>query len=159
MKFIIIVFSFLFISCSSYFTNINNFKISDKLKAQISKTAIITHKNKPNIVITLLYLNALRESVFFRKEYFFIEIYSSNNDIFLPDFLEFSLFNKKPSWIREVHRDEVDDLLSFNNKWSKGFLLAFEKLPKNNTSIKITLKIPGYENSVFHFNKDFLIAL
>lgn len=147
MKFLLI-FALLFSGCGLYY---NSYKPDFLLERKInqSRKSQIIKNGKTELVAVATYLNNVEPDIYNGdREYFYIEIFSEL-DIPLLEYMHFSLSGKAINnviessdftssviknsdatflWIREIKKDENDKVLSLENKWSRGYLIAFDGL-------------------------------
>lgn len=87
----------------------------------------------PIITAIATHLNDVDSGAYYDHEYFLVEIFTQNNDWIDDGYISYELFGtkpigKEPLWVREITKDEFDGILETTNRWSRAFLLAFEKL-------------------------------
>lgn len=147
------MFLFCFIFCGCGFYN-NSFKpqVLAEKKILSSRKAEIIQNNKVAIVVIATYLNNVNPDIYNTREYFFIEVFSEL-DIPLLESMQFSITNNERFlWIREVNKDEFDGVINVSNKWSRGFLIAFNDIDEyDKKNMKLNLVI----NNVGEMNFDF----
>ncbi|PAF53430.1 hypothetical protein BKH42_05755 [Helicobacter sp. 13S00482-2] len=143
---------FIFFGCTSYYEDTYKPDIIFEKKIQASRKGEILKNKKPILVAVAIHLNEVDNVIYGGREYFFVEIFSENKGIFLNDMIEFTLFGKTPIWSREITRDDFDEILHPSNKWSKTFLVAFEKLdPLASRDAKLMMKVYDLGQIVFDF--------
>ncbi|WP_104696781.1 MULTISPECIES: hypothetical protein [unclassified Helicobacter] len=126
----IIVFCFplflFFQGCNSFFSN-NTYALDivGEKKVQASRKGEIVKDNKVLVVATVTHLNEVSALTYRGREYFFVEFYSEDD---IGNFVEYHLNKLKPLWVREITKDEFDEVLKPNNKWSKCYLVAFDSI-------------------------------
>lgn len=165
MKFLLI-FALLFSGCGLYYNSYKPDLLLEKKINQSRKSQIIKD-GKTELVAVATYLNNVEPKIYNSdREYFYIEIFSEL-DIPLLEYMHFSLSGKAVVneissvgitsnvsesseaaflWIREIGKDEDDKVLSLENKWSKGYLVAFDSLDyqqKKNMVLKIDIDNVG----------------
>lgn len=147
------MFLFCFIFCGCGFYN-NSFKpqVLAEKKILSSRKAEIIQNNKVSIVVIATYLNNVNPDIYNTREYFFIEVFSEL-DIPLLESMEFSITNNERFlWIREVNKDEFDDVINVSNKWSRGFLIAFDDIDEyDKKNMKLNLIIDNVGEMNFDF--------
>ncbi|GAA7613717.1 hypothetical protein HpJP0108_02660 [Helicobacter pylori] len=102
-------------------------------KIQASRKGEITQNNVPIITAIATHLNDVDSGAYYDHEYFLVEIFTQNNDWIDDGYISYELFGtkpigKEPLWVREITKDEFDGILETTNRWSRAFLLAFDKL-------------------------------
>lgn len=148
-----LLLAFFLQSCVTYFSDIKSYNIQAQKREQETRTALISQNDKIKFIVKLTRLNPLDSLFYKNREYFFLEVYSDDATFPIPDFLELKLRGIRSLWIREVKRDEFDNLLYTQNRWSKGFLVAFNKIPAGSEkNIKVVLKIIGFNEVIFDFS-------
>lgn len=147
------MFLFCFIFCGCGFYN-NSFKpqVLAEKKILSSRKAEIIQNNKVAIVVIATYLNNVNPDIYNTREYFFIEVFSEL-DIPLLESMQFSITNNERFlWIREVNKDEFDDVINVSNKWSRGFLIAFDNIDEyDKKNMKLNLIIDNVGEMNFDF--------
>ncbi|PAF42543.1 hypothetical protein [Helicobacter sp. 11S03491-1] len=143
---------FIFLGCSSYYADTYKPDIIVEKKIQASRKGEIIVNQKPVVVAVATHLNEVDDVIYGGREYFFVEIFSEEQGIFLNGVISFRLFNKPPIWSREIKKDEFDAILHPSNKWSKSFLIAFEKLdPLSSRSAKLVMEVYNLGKITFDF--------
>lgn len=87
----------------------------------------------PIITAIATHLNDVDSGTYYDHEYFLVEIFTQNNDWIDDGYISYELFGTKPTgseplWVREITKDEFDGILETTNRWSRAFLIAFDKL-------------------------------
>lgn len=150
--FLIFCSVFIFIGCTSYYEDTYKPDIIFEKRIQASRKGEIQKNQKPVIVAVATHLNEVDNVIYGGREYFFVEIFSENKMIFLNNMINFTLFGKDPIWSREIRKDEFDEILHPSNKWSKSFLIAFDKLdPLASRDAKLVMKVYDFGEIVFDF--------
>lgn len=94
---------------------------------QASRKNEIIEADRIKLTAIITYLNDVSAITYHNREYFFVEIYGEDQ-VDYGNMVEYLLNHKSPLWVREVTEDEFDEILKPNNKWSKCYLVAFEKI-------------------------------
>ncbi|PAF52767.1 hypothetical protein [Helicobacter sp. 13S00477-4] len=141
-----------FLGCNSYYIDSYKPDIIAEKKIQASRKGQIIKNQKPVVIAVATHLNEVDDVVYGGREYFFVEIFSEDQSIFLNDMIDFTLFKKPPIWVREIKKDEFDEILHSSNKWSKVYLIAFNKLdPLSSRNAKLIMEVYGLGKIVFDF--------
>jgi hypothetical protein len=122
---IITAFSIIFTNCShqSAFSYFNITPEQAKSEESIQSSEIY---NKQNIsgVVSAIYLNSIMPKEYNGDEYFYIYMYSKNDD----KNITFLLNNKKALKIIELqNQNKFSHLVSSNPQWKKYYLVKFSK--------------------------------
>ncbi|WP_370690906.1 hypothetical protein [Helicobacter cappadocius] len=150
--FLVLLGIFIFLGCTSYYEDTYKPDIIFEKKIQASRKGEILKHQKPVVVAVAIHLNEVDNVIYSGREYFFVEIFSENKEIFLNDMIEFTLFGKSPIWSREITKDDFDEILHPSNKWSRNFLVAFDKLdPLASRDAKLVMKVYNLGKIVFNF--------
>lgn len=151
MKVILFLFCFIFCGCGFYDNSFKPQVLAEK-KILSSRKAEIIQNNKVAIVVIATYLNNVNPDIYNTREYFFIEVFSEL-DIPLLESMEFSITNNERFlWIREVNKDEFDGVINVSNKWSRGFLIAFNDIDEyDKKNMKLNLVIDNVGEMNFDF--------
>ncbi|RAX53054.1 hypothetical protein CCY99_06715 [Helicobacter sp. 16-1353] len=153
MKIIIFICCFVFCGCGFYNNSFKPEVLAEK-KILSSRKAEIVQNGKVVMVVIATYLNNVNPDIYNTREYFFIEVFSEL-DIPLIYYMTFSITNNERFlWIREVDKDEFDDVLNVSNKWSKGFLIAFDDIDeydKKNMKLNLVVDTIGEMNFDFTY--------
>lgn len=143
----------LFGGCSMYNKSYKPDMILDKKVLSSRKDQIIID-GRVKIIAIATYLNNVDSSIEDDdREYFFIEIFSEL-DIPLIDYIHFSINdNAKFLWIREMQQqDSIDKTTNLNNKWSKGFLIAFESISyQSKKNLELKMEVDTFGEMAFNF--------
>lgn len=145
------LFCFIFCGCGFYDNSFKPQVLAEK-KILSSRKAEIIQNNKVAIVVIATYLNNVNPDIYNTREYFFIEVFSEL-DIPLLESMQFSIINNERFlWIREVNKDEFDDVINVSNKWSRGFLIAFDNIDEyDKKNMKLNLIIDNVGEMNFDF--------
>lgn len=145
------LFCFIFCGCGFYDNSFKPQVLAEK-KILSSRKAEIIQNNKVAIVVIATYLNNVNPDIYNTREYFFIEVFSEL-DIPLLESMEFSITNNERFlWIREVNKDEFDGVINVSNKWSRGFLIAFNDIDEyDKKNMKLNLVIDNVGEMNFDF--------
>lgn len=145
------LFCFIFCGCGFYDNSFKPQVLAEK-KILSSRKAEIIQNNKVAIVVIATYLNNVNPDIYNTREYFFIEVFSEL-DIPLLESMQFSITNNERFlWIREVNKDEFDDVINVSNKWSRGFLIAFDNIDEyDKKNMKLNLIIDNVGEMNFDF--------
>lgn len=145
------LFCFIFCGCGFYDNSFKPQVLAEK-KILSSRKAEIIQNNKVAIVVIATYLNNVNPDIYNTREYFFIEVFSEL-DIPLLESMEFSITNNERFlWIREVNKDEFDGVINVSNKWSRGFLIAFNDIDEyDKKNMKLNLLIDNVGEMNFDF--------
>lgn len=150
MKVAIFLLCLSFCGCSFYSVSFKPEVLEEKKILSSRKSELISN-NKVNMVVVVSYLNNVNPEIYNAREYFFIEVFSEL-DISFIDYSEFKIIdNAKFLWIREIPPSEFDDVLKVTNKWSRGFLIAFEEIDEQNKK-NMELNIDVYNLGNMNFN-------
>lgn len=150
---IFFIFIFLIYGCNSYYNISYKPDIVAEKKIQASRKAEIIKDNKPLVIAVAVHLNEVDDIVYGGREYFSVEIFSEDKNIFLNNMISFYLFGKSPIWSREIKKDEYDEILQPSNKWSKLYLVAFDKLdPLDSRKAKLVIEVYHVGKMVFDFS-------
>lgn len=143
-----------FISCSSYFTKSEHLNAPPQLISQNSRVVLLSSKDdKLKIIARMTYLNPIDSSVFYNREYFFLEIFNDDENVIVPDSMQLSMFGKKPLWFRKVDNNEYDDVIMLENNLSSGYLIAFRQAGAfEQKRIKVDMKISNFSTATFDFS-------
>lgn len=143
----------IFSGCTSYYIEIYKPDIVAERKIQASRKGEVLRNGKPEIIAIATHLNEVDEVVYGNREYFFVEVFSENKSVFLSGLITYKLFGKSPIWVREIKKDEFDQILHPSNRWSRVFLVAFFKLdPLVSRETKLTMDLYGWGKIVFDFS-------
>lgn len=125
---ILLIFILLFSGCGLYHNSYKPDVLLEKKINQSRKSQIIKD-GKTDIIAIATYLNNVDSTIYNGdREYFYIEIFSEL-EIPLLESMHFWLSGGVDFlWIREIEKDESDKIITPNNKWSRGFLIAFDAL-------------------------------
>lgn len=145
------LFCFIFCGCGFYDNSFKPQVLAEK-KILSSRKAEIIQNNKVAIVVIATYLNNVNPDIYNTREYFFIEVFSEL-DIPLLESMQFSITNNERFlWIREVNKDEFNDVINVSNKWSRGFLIAFDDIDEyDKKNMKLNLIIDNVGEMNFDF--------
>ena len=153
LKNIFILLCFLFGGCGFYKDSFKPEVLTEK-KILSSRKAEIIRDNKVSMVVIATYLNNVNEEIYHTREYFLIEVFSEL-DIPLIHYMNFNITdNKSFLWIREVKKDEFDEIINTSNKWSKLFLVAFDGIDthsKKHLRLNIDIDTLGSVNFDFTY--------
>ncbi|RDU62657.1 hypothetical protein [Helicobacter sp. MIT 14-3879] len=154
---VLLLILFFFSGCGLYH---NSYKPSILFEKKInsSRKAQIIKDNKTVLIATATYLNNVDSSIYNGdREYFLIEVFSEL-DIPFKEYMHFSLTNNVSFlWIRELQTNEDDEILSSYNKWSKSFLIAFDRLEyQQKKNMKLTLDVDNVGSMTFDFTYEIL---
>lgn len=132
-----------------------SFKPSIKKERKInqSRKSEIIKDGKTQIIAIATHLNNVDSAIYFdSREFFFVEIFGEIPN--LRESLKFSLSDSAEFiWMREIARDEMDEILVTNNKWSRGFLVAFEALEyQQQKNMKLFLEVENVGKMSFDFS-------
>ncbi|PAF48400.1 hypothetical protein BKH46_00355 [Helicobacter sp. 12S02634-8] len=152
-KNILFVCMFVLLSgCVSYYSGGYKPDVIVERKIQASRKGEIIKDEKPIVVAVATHLNEVDNVVYGGREYFFVEIFSERQDVFYHGMISFTLFGKPPIWVREIKKDEYDEILSASNKWSRTFLVAFDVLdPLASRKAKLVMDIYDVGKITFNF--------
>lgn len=100
--------------------------LSDQ-KVLSSRKAQIKVGKKISVIGIATYLNNVLPDIYINGEYFFLELFSESNINIA--FMDFSIINdSRVKWIRKVNIEDFDDIINVYNKWSTGYLIAFDEV-------------------------------
>lgn len=145
---------FLFIGCTTYFSQTDFLNTPPELLAQNSRVVLLSSSDeKLKIAARLTHLNELDSSIYNGREYFFLEIFNDDDYVVLPDSMRITMFGRKPLWMREVESREFDDILLLYNTMSYGYLIAF-RTPSvfERKKMQVKLSIESFKPAVFDFS-------
>ncbi|PAF44251.1 hypothetical protein [Helicobacter sp. 11S02596-1] len=138
--------------CTSYYADGYRPDVIAERKIQASRKGEIIKNHQPVLVAVATHLNEVDDVVYGNREYFFVEIFSERQDVFYRGVIHFSLFGKPPIWVREIAPDEYDTILQSSNRWSRTFLIAFEKLaPLASRKAKLVMDVYDFGEITFDF--------
>ncbi|PAF49932.1 hypothetical protein BKH41_01115 [Helicobacter sp. 12S02232-10] len=141
-----------FLGCTSYYTDSYKPDVIVEKKIQASRKGEIIKDQKPVVVAVATHLNEVDNVIYGNREYFFVEVFSERQDIFYDGVISFTLFKKPPIWVREIKKDEYDTILSSSNKWSRSFLIAFNKLDSlASRKAKLVMDVYNFGKITFDF--------
>lgn len=151
LKNIFILLCFLFGGCGFYKDSFKPEVLAEK-KILSSRKAEIINDNKVSVVAIASYLNNVNPNIYNTREYFLIEIFSEL-DIPFINYMHFSITSDEDFlWIREINKDEFDDVIKPSNKWSKLFLVAFSDVDEyDKKNLKLNLEIDTIGSMNFDF--------
>lgn len=139
--------------CGLYHTSYKPGVLAEK-KILSSRKAEIIKQGKVEMIMIATHLNNVNPTIYHTREYFFLEVFSEL-DIPLINYMQFQITrNKRLLWIREVKKDEFDEVINISNKWSRGFLVAFDSIDehdKKNLTLKVTIDNVGQMNFDFTY--------
>lgn len=143
----------IFSGCASYYAQTYKPDILVEKKIQASRKGEILRDGKPEVIAIATHLNEVDEVIYNKREYFFIEVFSENKSIFLNGLITYDLFGNMPLWVREIKKDEFDEILHPSNRWSRVFLIAFFKLDSLvSRDAKLTMDLYGWGKIIFDFS-------
>lgn len=149
LNIILIILCFLFSGCS-YFSDIYKPTIISDQKVLSSRKSQI-QIGKESIIGIATYLNNVMPDIYNNGEYFFLELFS---EIDIPImFMDFSIVNNASfKWIREVNSNDFDEVITTDNKWSKAYLIAFNKVrEQDKKNMKLYIDIANIGSMYFDF--------
>lgn len=151
LKNIFILLCFLFGGCGFYKDSFKPEVLAEK-KILSSRKAEIIKDNKVSMVVIATYLNNVNPYIYNTREYFLIEVFSEL-DIPLIDYMHFSITNNEFFlWMREVNKDEFDNIINTSNKWSKLFLVAFSDIDEyDEKNLKLNMEVDNIGSMSFDF--------
>lgn len=151
LKNIFILLCFLFSGCGIYNSSYKPGVLTEK-KILSSRKDEIIKDNKVAIIAIATYLNNVYPDMYNTREYFLVEIFSEL-DIPFIDYMHFSITNNERFlWVREVKKDEFDEIINVSNKWSKVYLVAFSDLNEyDKKNLKLNLDIDNFGSMQFDF--------
>ncbi|AFI06288.1 hypothetical protein [Helicobacter cetorum] len=132
-------------------------------KTQASRKGEITQKSVPIITAIATHLNDVDSGTYYYHEYFLVEIFTQNQEWLDNDYISYKLFGKnpigsEPLWVREINKEEFDGILETTNKWSRAFLIAFDKL--DYLAVKeAKLELDAYSLGTIIFNFAYQVPL
>ena len=67
--------------------------------------------------------------------------------------MKFSITNNERFlWVREVNKDEFDEVINVSNRWSKAYLIAFSDINEyDKKNLKLNLEIDNIGEMDFDF--------
>lgn len=115
-------------------------------KILASRKAEIIRNGRVEMIMIATYLNNVNPQIYHTREYFFLEVFSQN-DAILPESMAFGITDDAQFlWIREVEKDEFDEVINVSNRWSRGFLVAFDSIDeysKRNLALNVAINALG----------------
>jgi len=146
---IILTFLVLFSGCASK-NAFEQFEMSEKqeLSANALQRSKIKSGEKVNGIVSAVYLNFVSSNEYSDGEYFYVYTYLKNQNY---EF-HFLLNNREPISVKELpSTNEFTELTSVDNKWSKYYLVKFEK---QDDKLSFVFENGPYSSDILKFEKD-----
>ena len=146
---IILTFIVLFSGCADK-NAFSKFEMNEKqeLSANALQRSKIKYADKVNGIVSTIYLNFVSPKEYSDAEYFYVYTYLKNKNY---EF-RFLLNGKEPISIKELpSTNEFTELTSIENKWSKYYLVKFNK---QDDKLNFVFENGPYSSDILKFEKD-----
>ena len=146
---IILTFLVLFSGCADK-NAFSKFEMNEKqeLSANALQRSKIKYTDKVNGIVSTIYLNFVSPKEYSDAEYFYVYTYLKNKNY---EF-RFLLNGKEPISIKELpSTNEFTELTSIENKWSKYYLVKFNK---QDDKLNFVFENGPYSSDILKFEKD-----
>ncbi|BCZ18083.1 Putative lipoprotein [Helicobacter sp. NHP19-003] len=157
MHWLFLVFLVLLSGCKEHFDTTYMPDFIDEKRTQATRKGEIIKDLRPVVSVFITHLNDVDPVTYHQREFFFVELFAQDRSIYENGGISYTLYgvdNKEytPMWVRPIDKDEFDKILHTTNRYTKAYLVAFEKLGYlAEQDAKITMQIDGLGEMHFNF--------
>lgn len=140
-------------SCTIYLNRDFAPQTLEEKKIQATRSFQVIKDNQVQTMLFATFLNGIEKSFYPNLMYFFVEITDANHEKINLARFSFLLQDKKgqkhiPHYIKELSKNEFDEIISPLNRWSQCYLIAFEKssqIDEKNVQLQVLVDDEPYE--------------